>query len=477
MDGVFDLFHIGHLKAIQQCASLGDRVIIGVTGDDDAADYKRRPLIPQEERVAIVRALSCVNQVVCPCPLVVTEEFMDKYGIDLVVHGFANDSDAERQKEFFEIPMKLGRFQRISYYQGLSTTDILDKIRTMDDDQNQSSAPLESQSLLGNGSIPSTSKPQWFGATIATATDNASSLLIDDNLRTVMEPHIDKARARRKDALLAIRNATGEALYDHLMKEFQSSQLIKERTFGFDVSKYPLRETFLNCVGLSSTTNLAEIHMDDTIHKDRLLYNLTRSFHEFQPAVDVFVREVCAPHFALLAPCDKIYYQSFPCVRILQPGEFSIGPHSDVAYGHCPASINFYIPLTPVQGTSSLHLESKSGQEDWHPFEADYGTVLQFAGALCTHWTTVNTTARTRVTLDLRLIAGTHYRQFQCGGSQPGGKRDVYRETIGYYSCCTRPDNDGPWIRTDDLPVPDARVGFPWTVKNWGPILEASTQS
>ena len=28
---------------------------------------------------------------------------------------------------------------------------------------------------------------------------------------------------------------------------------------------------------------------------------------------------------------DSIYYQAFPCLRIVQPGEFSIGPHADVA--------------------------------------------------------------------------------------------------------------------------------------------------
>ena len=30
MDGVFDLFHIGHLNAIKQCRDLGNKVIIGV---------------------------------------------------------------------------------------------------------------------------------------------------------------------------------------------------------------------------------------------------------------------------------------------------------------------------------------------------------------------------------------------------------------------------------------------------------------
>jgi hypothetical protein len=46
--------------------------------------------------------------VICPCPLIVTEAFMDDLGIDLVVHGFANDADAARQREFFEIPINLG---------------------------------------------------------------------------------------------------------------------------------------------------------------------------------------------------------------------------------------------------------------------------------------------------------------------------------------------------------------------------------
>ena len=69
---------------------------------------------------------------VCPCPLVVTEEFMREHGIDLVVHGFADDADAKRREEFFAAPMKAGRFQRIPYYEGQSTSAIIERIRTMD---------------------------------------------------------------------------------------------------------------------------------------------------------------------------------------------------------------------------------------------------------------------------------------------------------------------------------------------------------
>ena len=104
-------------------------MIIGVTGDSDAASYKRQPIISQEQRVEIIASLQEVDVVVCPCPLVVTEEFMDEHGIDLVVHGFASDADAERQRDFFEPPIRLGKFRRIPYYHNLSTTDIIEKIK------------------------------------------------------------------------------------------------------------------------------------------------------------------------------------------------------------------------------------------------------------------------------------------------------------------------------------------------------------
>ncbi len=137
MDGVFDLFHIGHLRAIQECIKLGDKVIIGVTGHEDATGYKREPIIAEAERVAIISALKGVDYIVCPCPLIVTEEFMEKHDIDLVVHGFANDADAERQKVFFDHPMRCGKFKRIPYYKDLSTTDILCKIRSINEDEDE----------------------------------------------------------------------------------------------------------------------------------------------------------------------------------------------------------------------------------------------------------------------------------------------------------------------------------------------------
>ena len=128
MDGVFDLFHIGHLESIQQCCLLGSKVIIGVVGDHDAKNYKRAPIIPQNYRASIIQHIKGVEQVICPCPLKLTEKFIRDNQIDLVVHGFSNPEDETKQHEFFKVPKQLGIFRTIKYSSKANTTEIIKKI-------------------------------------------------------------------------------------------------------------------------------------------------------------------------------------------------------------------------------------------------------------------------------------------------------------------------------------------------------------
>jgi glycerol-3-phosphate cytidylyltransferase len=63
--GVFDLFHVGHLRLLNRAKSKCDRLIVGVSTDELVMQYKnKRPVIPFEERVEIVSALKCVDEVV-----------------------------------------------------------------------------------------------------------------------------------------------------------------------------------------------------------------------------------------------------------------------------------------------------------------------------------------------------------------------------------------------------------------------------
>jgi glycerol-3-phosphate cytidylyltransferase len=60
--GTFDLLHVGHLALLEHCKSLGDVVAVGVASDEVVNLYKPNvPVVPLEQRVEMLQALSCVD--------------------------------------------------------------------------------------------------------------------------------------------------------------------------------------------------------------------------------------------------------------------------------------------------------------------------------------------------------------------------------------------------------------------------------
>lgn len=65
IQGVFDMFHIGHLNVLRRAKEKCDFLIVGVNSDELVQEYKKKtPIISFVERAEIVGALKYVDKVV-----------------------------------------------------------------------------------------------------------------------------------------------------------------------------------------------------------------------------------------------------------------------------------------------------------------------------------------------------------------------------------------------------------------------------
>jgi len=123
---VGDLIHRGHLRALQQAKALGNYLIVGVLTDEATMAYKRRPIIPFEERAEMVANLKCVDRVMKQEALDPTEN-LKKIHSDILVHGDDWEDDFPGAKYMRSIGKQT---TRTKYYAGQSTTAIIEKIRS-----------------------------------------------------------------------------------------------------------------------------------------------------------------------------------------------------------------------------------------------------------------------------------------------------------------------------------------------------------
>lgn len=85
--GVFDMFHIGHLNILKRAKEQCDYLIVGVSTDEVVNSYKhKKPIIPFQERIAIVGELKCVDKVV-PQTSMDKMEAWNKYHFNVLFHG------------------------------------------------------------------------------------------------------------------------------------------------------------------------------------------------------------------------------------------------------------------------------------------------------------------------------------------------------------------------------------------------------
>lgn len=127
VDMVGDLFHVGHLNMFKQAKAHGDYLIVGVHSDKTAESYKRKPIIKQEHRYQMVSNCELVDLVIEDAPLKITRDFILNNEIDYIIHG--DDLSVESAEMMYSIPMQLGIMKTTSYTKGISTSEIIHKIK------------------------------------------------------------------------------------------------------------------------------------------------------------------------------------------------------------------------------------------------------------------------------------------------------------------------------------------------------------
>ena len=105
--GCFDLFHVAHLRYLQEARSMGDLLVVSVTMDKYVGKGEGRPFIPQAERLEIVQGLSCVSHAALyACGLDALKELKPNIfckGDDWRIRGIPDDITGYCEKNNIEI--------------------------------------------------------------------------------------------------------------------------------------------------------------------------------------------------------------------------------------------------------------------------------------------------------------------------------------------------------------------------------------
>ncbi|TGO57873.1 hypothetical protein BCON_0061g00380 [Botryotinia convoluta] len=128
-DGVFDLFHLGHMRQLEQAKKAFPDVylLVGVTGDAETHKRKGLTVLSGQERAETVRHCKWVDEVVENCPWIVTPEFLAEKRIDYVAHDDL-PYGADEGDDIYKPIKEQGKFLVTQRTEGVSTTGIITKI-------------------------------------------------------------------------------------------------------------------------------------------------------------------------------------------------------------------------------------------------------------------------------------------------------------------------------------------------------------
>ena len=132
ISGCWDILHAGHLWALEQAKDMGDFLVVGVNTDECVRSYKDAPVIPYDQRVAVISSLRFVDTVVPHSSFSDTTGF-EEYGVSVRAVG-PDFGEFEEQRRCIEEHLANGiEVIRLPWYTGgkLSSTEIKERIKCL----------------------------------------------------------------------------------------------------------------------------------------------------------------------------------------------------------------------------------------------------------------------------------------------------------------------------------------------------------
>ncbi|KAI5679492.1 hypothetical protein M9H77_00719 [Catharanthus roseus] len=130
-DGIYDLFHFGHARSLEQAKKSfpNTYLLVGCCNDEVTHKFKGKTVMTEEERYESLRHCRWVDEVIPDAPWVINQEFIDKHRIDYVAHDALPYADASGAgNDVYEFVKAVGKFKETKRTEGISTSDIIMRI-------------------------------------------------------------------------------------------------------------------------------------------------------------------------------------------------------------------------------------------------------------------------------------------------------------------------------------------------------------
>lgn len=126
-NGCFDILHAGHVSYLKAARRLGDRLIVAVNTDASVRRLKgeKRPIVPEDQRMAVLSALDSVDWVV-PFSEDTPQRVIAGILPDLLVKG--GDYKPEEIAGYAEVTANGGEVRVLHFEDGCSTSNIVKTI-------------------------------------------------------------------------------------------------------------------------------------------------------------------------------------------------------------------------------------------------------------------------------------------------------------------------------------------------------------